>query len=87
MDRRIVGIYKKPNSDKLYAATKYDLYEITPDTTVTLKHLPLDPDIFDWFPLQLEINGVMIIPSMVIMILKLIATSQFGHNGLYTIQQ
>ena len=52
LDRRVVGIYKKPNSDKLYAATKYDLYEITPDTTVTLKHLPLDPDIFSWFPLR-----------------------------------
>ena len=51
-DRRIVGIYKKPNSDKLYAATKYDLYEITPDTILTLKHLPLDPDIFSWFPLK-----------------------------------
>ncbi len=52
LDRRITGIYKKPNSDKLYAATKYDLYEITLDTTVTLKHLPLDPDIFSWFPLK-----------------------------------
>ena len=52
LDRRIVGIYKKPNSDKLYAATKYDLYEITPDTILTLKHLPLDPDIFSWFPLK-----------------------------------
>ena len=51
-DRGIVGIYKKPNSDKLYAATKYDLYEITPDTILTLKHLPLDPDIFSWFPLK-----------------------------------
>jgi len=52
LDKRIVGIYKKPNSDKLYAATKYDLYEIAPDTTITLKHLPLDPDIFSWFPLK-----------------------------------
>ena len=52
LNRRIVGIYKKPNSDKLYAATKYELYEITPDTTITLKHLQLDPDIFSWFPLK-----------------------------------
>lgn len=52
LDRRAVGIYKKPNSDKLYAATKYDLYEITPDTIITLKHLLLDPDIFSWFPLK-----------------------------------
>ena len=52
LDRRAVGIYKKPNSDKLYAATKYDLYEITPDTTITLKHLELDPGVFSWFPLR-----------------------------------
>jgi len=52
LDRKIVGIYKKPASDKLYAATKYNLYEITPDTIVTLKHLPLDTDIFSWFPLK-----------------------------------
>ena len=51
LDRKIVGIYKKPNSDKLYAATKYDLYEITPDTTIVIKHLPIDPDLFNWYPL------------------------------------
>ena len=32
LDRDLVGIYKKPNSNILYAATKYDLYEITSDT-------------------------------------------------------
>ncbi|MDO8549145.1 MAG: T9SS type A sorting domain-containing protein [Ignavibacteria bacterium] len=57
LDRRIVGIYKKPSagggSDKLYAATKYDLYEITPDTIITIKHLALDTDLFSWFPLQI----------------------------------
>jgi len=31
LDRGIVGIYKKPNSNKLYTATKYKIYEITPD--------------------------------------------------------
>ncbi|OGU77633.1 MAG: hypothetical protein A2W11_08220 [Ignavibacteria bacterium RBG_16_35_7] len=51
LDRKIVGIYKKPNSDKLYAATKYDLYEITLDTTIVIKHLPIDPDLFNWYPL------------------------------------
>jgi hypothetical protein len=53
LDRRIVGIYKKPNSDKLYAATKYNLYEITPDTIVVLKNLPIGPDEFAWFPLNI----------------------------------
>jgi hypothetical protein len=52
LDRKIVGIYKKPDSDKLYAATTYDLYQITPDTIATLKHLNPDPDVFSWFPLE-----------------------------------
>jgi hypothetical protein len=29
LDSTIVGIYKKPSSDLLYAAIKYDIYEIT----------------------------------------------------------
>ncbi len=57
LDRRIVGIYKKPSagggSNKLYAATKYDLYEITPDTIISIKHLTPDPDLFSWYPLQI----------------------------------
>ncbi len=52
LDRKIVGIYKKPASDKLYAATKYDLYEITPSTIVSIKHLPVDPEILNWYPLK-----------------------------------
>ena len=51
LDRRIVGIYKKPASDKYYAATKYDLYEITPDTAISIKHLTVDPLILKWYPL------------------------------------
>jgi hypothetical protein len=51
LDRKIVGIYKKPNSDILYASTKYDLYEITPDTIDIIKHLSIGPDVFEWFPL------------------------------------
>ena len=38
-DSTIVGIYKKPNSDLLYAATKYDIYEITSSTIKSIKHL------------------------------------------------
>jgi hypothetical protein len=57
LNRNIVGIYKKPSaiggSDKLYAATKYDLYEITPDTIIVIKSLPIDPKEFEWFPLSI----------------------------------
>ena len=52
-DRNLIGIYKKPNSQFLYAATKYDLYEISPDTTINLKHLSPDPDLFKWYPLKI----------------------------------
>ncbi len=52
LDRDIIGIYKKPNSNILYAATKYDLYEITSDTIKPIKNLSVNPDIFSWFPLK-----------------------------------
>jgi hypothetical protein len=58
LDRKIVGIYKKPSaaggSDKLYAATKYDLYEVTPDSIIVIKSLPISPEKFAWFPLYIS---------------------------------
>jgi hypothetical protein len=51
LDRRIVGIYKKPNSNKLYAATKYRIYEITPDTIQTIKSLPIPEEVLNYYPL------------------------------------
>jgi hypothetical protein len=51
LERKIVGIYKKPNSDKLYAATKYKIYEITPDTVKIIKWL-LAVDDLKWYPLS-----------------------------------
>jgi hypothetical protein len=53
LDRKIVGIYKKPNSNKLYAATKYRLCEINPDTIQTIKSLPIPEDAYEWLPLNL----------------------------------
>jgi len=41
LDNRIVGIYKKPNSNKLYAATKYKIYEITNTTISVIKSLSI----------------------------------------------
>lgn len=37
----IVGLYKKSNSDVLYGATNFDIYEITPTDTLSLVHLPV----------------------------------------------
>ena len=53
LERNIIGIYKKPNEDKIYAATKYKIYEITNDSLIVLKSLAIDPDILDWFPLTI----------------------------------
>ena len=53
LESRIVGIYKKPGSDILYAATKNKIFEITPDTVITIKSLPIPPEVFDWFPLEI----------------------------------
>lgn len=37
----VVGMYKKPASDILYAATNFDIYQVTPNDTVSLLHLPI----------------------------------------------
>jgi hypothetical protein len=43
LSRPVVGLYKKPNSNILYAATTKDIYEITPTDTVSIKHLSTIP--------------------------------------------
>ena len=53
LDRKIVGIYKKPNSNKLYAATKYKIYEISPDTIQVIKSLPIPEEILNYYPLAI----------------------------------
>ncbi len=42
LDSSIVGIYKKPSSSILYAATRFDIYEITPSLIKSIKHLTVD---------------------------------------------
>jgi len=53
LDRKIVGIYKKPNSNKLYAASKYKIYEITPDTIQVIKSLPIPEEVLNYYPLSI----------------------------------
>jgi len=53
LEQKIVGIYKKPNSDKIYAATKYKIYEITPDTTQVIKTLPIPDEVLNLYPLAI----------------------------------
>ena len=53
LERNIVGIYKKPNTNKLYAATKYKIYEITPDTIQVIKSLPIPEEVLNFYPLSI----------------------------------
>ncbi|MBK7498514.1 MAG: hypothetical protein IPI19_05285 [Ignavibacteriales bacterium] len=50
---KLVGIYKKPNSEILYAASKSKIYKITPDATVVIKSMPVSPEVFNYYPLAI----------------------------------
>lgn len=52
LQSKLVGIYKKPNSEIIYAASKYHLYEIRPDTTVIIKSVPIPLGLFEYYPLS-----------------------------------
>ena len=52
LDSNIVGIYKKPASDILYAATNNDIYEITPSSLISIKHNTIVPEILSYYPLH-----------------------------------
>lgn len=53
LDKSIVGIYKKSGTDILYAATKYNLYEITSNETKIIKSLPISPETLSYYPLAI----------------------------------
>lgn len=50
---KLVGIYKKPKSDILYAAASRIIYKITPDSLVVIKSIPVSPELFDYYPLAI----------------------------------
>ncbi|HMN26375.1 MAG TPA: hypothetical protein PKE38_17845, partial [Ignavibacteriaceae bacterium] len=50
---KLVGIYKKPNSEILYAASKSMIFKVTPNSTSIIKSLPFPDDVFEWFPLSI----------------------------------
>ena len=51
-EKKVTGIYKKPNSDILFASTKYKIYKITPDTLTVIKSFPVPTALFDYYPLK-----------------------------------
>ncbi|MDP2362212.1 MAG: hypothetical protein Q8M94_00430, partial [Ignavibacteria bacterium] len=50
---KLVGIYKKPNSEILYAASKTRIFKVTPDSITIIKSLPVQDEEFSWFPLAI----------------------------------
>ena len=48
---KLVGIYKKPNSEIIYAASSNKLFKVTADSIVILKILPFASEELGWFPL------------------------------------
>ena len=51
LDKKIIGLYRKPYSEKLYAATKYRIYEMTNLTATVIKSLPIPAEILAYYPL------------------------------------
>ncbi len=47
LNRPVMGLYIKPGTDTLYAATTKDIYRVTPTDTVSLKHLSESPNDID----------------------------------------
>ena len=52
LPNKLVGIYKKPDSEILYAASKYQIYEVGPDTVEVIKSVPVPTRLFEYYPLN-----------------------------------
>ncbi len=51
-EERIAGIYPKLGTQILYVATQHHLYKLEDDSLTTLKEIPPDPDLVNYYPLQ-----------------------------------
>lgn len=49
----ITGLYKKPNSEFLYASTKYKIYEINNDSIRIIRSTPIPEIVFEYYPLNI----------------------------------
>ena len=52
-NERVMGIYPKPGTEALYVATQYHLYKLEDDTLTTLKEIPPDPGLVNYYPLEI----------------------------------
>ena len=48
---KLIGIYKKPDSEILYAASKSLIFKVTQDSIIIIRSLPTPTEEFAWFPL------------------------------------
>ncbi len=53
LEQKITGLYKKSNTDILYASTLFRIFEITPDTIKVIKSLPIPDEVFNLYPLAI----------------------------------
>jgi hypothetical protein len=49
--KNLVGMYKKPGSEKLYVASLYEIDELTPQEVTVIKQIPVSSDFAQWHPL------------------------------------
>lgn len=52
-DKKIIGIYKKPDSDKLYLAQRYQLLVMENDSVSIIKKLPTPSHLLNLYPLAI----------------------------------
>jgi len=50
---KLIGIYKKPNSEIIYAASKSMIFKVTPDSISIIKSLTFPEEEYGWFPLAI----------------------------------
>jgi Secretion system C-terminal sorting domain len=53
VDENIKGLYKQEGTDKVYAITNYNLYEVTKNSIAIVLSTPIDPSTLDYYPLQI----------------------------------
>jgi hypothetical protein len=51
LKKNLIGMYKKPGTNKLYAASLYEIDELTPEGSSVIKQIAVPPDLAQWYPL------------------------------------
>ncbi len=54
IDKDIKGLYKQKGTDNVYAITNYNLYKIIQNNYTSILNTPLNPAIFQFYPLEID---------------------------------